>query len=588
MKKNRSEMVASAVGRYLKGRQYMDSDSFKKSDLRLQQSLHDLALNTTIASETGTRNLVRYGCISKDATAIDHQFSSLKTFIADASEPFKSQLTFILFPAFVHLYLELINGGHKGSAQKFHARYRHMFQPQEQYRSVVDALPNVTSPSDVPAHPQVKEFRENKYSLRLSDDCLEYLLQFLKDSDHMILLQVVSLHIDIDVQVYPERTNGAAAPGLLPKVEKLAGNQESNKNKEATVLSLKQVIKKVRDGPPCLPSVCLYAVSQGTSGLCSAAQQSNGSLLACGFENSSVRLWNLQSQPLVSDTQNVDVSKVFLACDTDRFKDEENENFLGERDHKVLRGHAGPVYGLDFMPQLDILLSCSEDTTVRAWNLKTHSSVAIYQGHSAPIWSLDVGPMGLYFATASKDNSARIWTLERTYPLRILAGHNMDVDCVKFHPNSNYVATGSSDRCVRLWSVQEGRLVRSLPAHRGAIFALAFSPNGQYLASAGEDRRIKVWDLASASLLKELRGHTDAVYSLSFSCDSAVLASGGAEPQVRLWDLRKTSASHASAADSHNSPELMASLPSTTSALHLVRYATHNLLTLVGTVAAQT
>ncbi|XP_075545493.1 TAF5-like RNA polymerase II p300/CBP-associated factor-associated factor 65 kDa subunit 5L isoform X2 [Dermacentor variabilis] len=533
MKKNRSEMVAAAVGRYLKGRQYMDCDSFKKADVKLQQSVADFALNGTVASETGAKNVLSYSPVNKDAQAVEQQFSKLKNFIADACEPFKSELTFILFPVFVHLYLELITNGQKSSAQKFHSRHRTTFLSSDQYRMITDMLPSITSASDVPSHPHVKEFRENKYSVKLSDDSLEYVLNFLRDSDNLILLQVFNLHIDIDVQLPYEKMNGDAQAlgpqqhlGSSTAARGISVDTKQTPSAELckeSLTSLRQAIKNVKEGAPCIPSICLYTVNDRLSG-----------------------------------------------------------------DSKLLRGHSGPVYGLDFLPGKELMLSCSEDTTVRAWSLKTHSNVAIYRGHSYPVWDIDIGPLGLYFATASKDSTAKIWTLERTYPLRILAGHNMDVDCVKFHPNSNYVATGSSDRCLRLWSVQDGRVVRSLPAHRGTIFALAFSPDGQLLASAGEDRRIKVWDLGSSTLLKELRGHTDTVYSISFSRDGSVLASGGAEPLVHLWDLRGSVGSSPSDADpnGHMSPEHLASFPTSTSALHLVRYAPRSLLTLAGSAAA--
>lgn len=597
MKKNRNEMVAAAVRRYLKGRQYMDCDSSKKADVRLQQSVADFALNGTVASETGAKNVLSYSPVNKDAQAVEQQFSKLKNFIADACEPFKSELTFVLFPMFVHLYLELVSNGQKSSAQKFHSRHRSTFQSSEQYRTITDILPSITSASDVPSHPHVKEFRENKYSVKLSDDCLEYVLNFLRDSDNLILLQVFNLHIDIDVQFSHEKINGdAQGVGLqqhLGSSTTARGSSADSKQAPSvehckdSLTSLRQAIKNVKEGPPCIPSICLYTVNDRLSGLCSVSQAEDGSLLACGFEDSSIRLWSLLPRPLQTIQPDVDVSRVRLYCDADEM---DHCNSPQESDSKVLRAHSGPVYGLDFVPGKEVMLSCSEDTTVRAWSLKTHSNVAIYRGHSYPIWDIDVGPFGLYFATASKDSTAKIWTLERTYPLRILAGHNMDVDCVKFHPNSNYVATGSSDRCLRLWSVQDGRVVRSLPSHRGTIFALAFSPDGQLLASAGEDRGIRVWDLGSSTMLKELRGHTDAVYSISFSRDGSVLASGGAEPLVHLWDLRRSVGSSPSDADpnGHMSPEHLASFPTSTSALHMVRYAPRNLLTLAGSVAAGT
>ncbi|KAH6935987.1 hypothetical protein HPB50_012076 [Hyalomma asiaticum] len=488
MKKNRNEMVAAAVRRYLKGRQYMDCDSSKKADVRLQQSVADFALNGTVASETGAKNVLSYSPVNKDAQAVEQQFSKLKNFIADACEPFKSELTFVLFPMFVHLYLELVSNGQKSSVQFSHEKIN-------------------------------------------------------GDAQGVGLQQ----HLGSSTTARGSSADSKQAPSV--------------EHCKDSLTSLRQAIKNVKEGPPCIPSICLYTVNDRLSGLCSVSQAEDGSLLACGFEDSSIRLWSLLPRPLQTIQPDVDVSRVRLHCDADEMDHcnspqesphpKANVLFHFSSDSKVLRAHSGPVYGLDFLPGKEVMLSCSEDTTgnydfhvfphaVRAWSLKTHSNVAIYRGHSYPIWDIDVGPFGLYFATASKDSTAKIWTLERTYPLRILAGHNMDVDCVKFHPNSNYVATGSSDRCLRLWSVQDGRVVRSLPSHRGTIFALAFSPDGQLLASAGEDRRIRVWDLGSSTMLKELRGHTDAVYSISFSRDGSVLASGGAEPLVHLWDLRRS------------------------------------------------
>ncbi|EEC09179.1 conserved hypothetical protein [Ixodes scapularis] len=114
MKKNRSEMVAAAVGRYLKGRQYMDCDSFKKTDLKLQQSVSDLVLSGVVAAETGTKNLFSFSAISKDASSIDQQFTKFKNFVSEASEPFQSRSSALSwFPIFVHLYLELVSNGQK-------------------------------------------------------------------------------------------------------------------------------------------------------------------------------------------------------------------------------------------------------------------------------------------------------------------------------------------------------------------------------------------------------------------------------------------------------------------------------------------
>lgn len=137
---------------------------------------------------------------------------------------------------------------------------------------------------------------------------------------------------------------------------------------------------------------------------------------------------------------------------------------------RTFLGHNGPVYRCSYSPDKTMMLSCSEDTTIRLWSLHTWTCVVVYRGHQFPIWDIRFSPHGHYFATCSHDKTARLWATDNNQPLRIFVGHYSDVDvcvvvsckfvyhccclklsffqCVLFHPNSNYIATGSSDRTV--------------------------------------------------------------------------------------------------------------------------------------------
>ncbi|KAI0307877.1 TFIID and SAGA subunit [Multifurca ochricompacta] len=287
-----------------------------------------------------------------------------------------------------------------------------------------------------------------------------------------------------------------------------------------------------------LPSICAYTLYDTHEGSPCCTFSQDTSLMAAGFEESYIRLWNLKGEPLNGLQSEFQLNNI---------RDTSSLNSLREKGGSPTRkliGHSGPVYSLAFDPVSGsaappkYLLSGSADGTARLWSMDTMTNVVAYRGHQNPVWDVDWSPMSIYFTTASRDRTARLWSTDRTSTLRIYAGHSSDVDCVRFHPNSLYIATGSSDWTARLWDVQRGTSVRVFIGHQGIVSTLAFSPDGRYLATAGEDLAINLWDLGSGRRVKKMTGHTASVYSLAFSAESSMLVSGGADWAVRCWDVK--------------------------------------------------
>jgi transcription initiation factor TFIID subunit 5 len=168
-------------------------------------------------------------------------------------------------------------------------------------------------------------------------------------------------------------------------------------------------------------------------------------ILAAGFAESYIRLWNLKGQPFQPMHSDFDPESVrTCACHVSRrlllttcgHTARQLKQLKQQTTSTTIKlvGHSGPVYALSFDPLEGpadaprYLLSSSQDGTVRLWSLDTFTNVVVYKGHRDPVWDVDWSPKGVYFATASRDRTARIWCTDRTSPLRILAGHLADVD----------------------------------------------------------------------------------------------------------------------------------------------------------------
>ncbi|THU61948.1 hypothetical protein C4D60_Mb07t28620 [Musa balbisiana] len=289
---------------------------------------------------------------------------------------------------------------------------------------------------------------------------------------------------------------------------------------------LEDLRNRVQLSSLALPSICFYTFINAHNGLnCSAISQ-DGSLVAGGFSDSSLKVW--------------DMSKIGQSAKPGENDSIPSEHFLGtegEGSFTLFHGHSGPIYSATFSPLGDFLLSSSSDSTIRLWSTNLNANLVCYKGHNYPVWDVQFSPVGHYFASSSHDRTARIWSMDRIQPLRIMAGHLSDVDCVQWHANCNYVATGSSDKTVRLWDVQSGECVRIFIGHRSTVLSLAMSPDGRFMASGDEDGNIMMWDLSSGRCISPLMGHNSCVWTLAFSREGSLLASGAADCTVKLWDV---------------------------------------------------
>lgn len=318
-----------------------------------------------------------------------------------------------------------------------------------------------------------------------------------------------------------------------------------------------------------LPSVCFFTLTHSTGSLSCADASTNASYVAAGFDDSTVKLWDVENAPSATREPT------------------KNEHPM---QHTKLCGHSGPVYGVSFSPDQELLLSGAFDGSVRLWHCKEKLALAAYNGHRNPVWDVAFSPIGHYFASASHDRTARVFTTDCEYARRICAGHTADVDCISWHPSCNYIATGSCDRTARFWDVHSGEAVRLFAGQLSMLTCVACSPDGKEVAAGAEDGTVSVWDINSAKRRLHLKKHAGAVWSIAYARDGNVLASASEDCSVKLWDVSNGSLQqqqqtvHAAASSSNapNARGALKSLPTKAAGVTAITFTRRNLCIAMG------
>jgi WD40 repeat protein/predicted Ser/Thr protein kinase len=137
----------------------------------------------------------------------------------------------------------------------------------------------------------------------------------------------------------------------------------------------------------------------------------------------------------------------------------------------------------------------ADKKTVLLLDAQTHEIAARFSGHQNSVFQAAFSPDSRLLASCSQDRTVRLWQIGRD-ECRVLRGHTDEVYAVAFHPDGTRLATGGRDGAVWLWDVARGEEVVRLPGHKSYVWSLAFSKGGATLASGSGDTTIRLWNTA--------------------------------------------------------------------------------------------
>ncbi len=290
----------------------------------------------------------------------------------------------------------------------------------------------------------------------------------------------------------------------------------------------------------------------------------SGKLLASASYDRTARVWEVQTGKTLQVLQghNGEVLGVAFSPDEKRLATSGNDKRLilwevkSGKPLQVFNGHQNGVFGVGFVPRqpqtatdpaddtddAPLLVSASNDRTLRVWDTDSGVTLRVLQGHSAGIGRIAVHAaagigQGAQVFSAGNDGTVRRWDIA-PLPAQQLVDLPGPAISAALAPSGQYVAVGFDSGAVRLYTLPDMRLVgEQEKAHSNIVICLSFNAAGTLLASASLDKTAKLWAVAPDGTLtaqQAFSGHTDAVHALAFSPDGTLLATASYDGRIGL------------------------------------------------------
>lgn len=574
--------------------QHLQSRGFTDAAKELEKCIGP-ASNTT--ADPGRAVLVK---ALIETMRIKESYEALRDWVDGSLEALRPELRAVLFPFFVHCYLELVEGSELDEA----AALMHDCQEDHTlfHRTELNLLGQVTAPSHIVTHEFAKRMRSRRFEVAVCAQTRRLLMHFLQQTGYAQLLSILNRHITLNVTRLSLRVDAADAAAATAQAAAsaasqlwtgLSADQLRTMNSGAVpfgpplaLLEKHEELAQALGVPPphaaMLPARAAALAEQDDSTQAGRAKAGKGGKGKTakkpgrgGGDGGGSGPAGGSGQDGVSQTEPVDKPRLALPPLSDKV---EKEHVKDSRKRANLEDRAPPTAALvtwvdaeGDLCAVGISNDCSvvgcgfSDGLVRLAHLRESAGAKprkkgkadASEGSAPAAAATSGGDAHAWDAGAPQDAGEEPSTMAMAEAsakeMAVLRGHSGPVYGVTFSRDDNYVLSCSQDGTCRLWGVLQRACLVVYQAHASPVWSVAFAPIGPYFATCGYDRSVRVWRVDATQPIRLLCGHLADARCCAFHPNPTLLASGSDDASIRVWDVSTAECVRLLCHDGHSS-----------------------------------
>ena len=270
----------------------------------------------------------------------------------------------------------------------------------------------------------------------------------------------------------------------------------------------------------------------------------------------------------------------------------------------ILKGHTGKIRGVAISNDSRIIVSGSDDKSIRIWKLTKQKQVGLFpksqrsevhdqknydlrlwrnedlvenfvmDGYHSDICSIAITHDDKYLLSGSYNHEFRMWSLENICQISVFGPLSSPMNCSVMSSDSMHIVCGCLDNTLRLWNLQEKLEESVITGHTSEVTCVALSDDKQYIVSGhrfqdrvfvaelgncstyvtavdismdskyvfigDDDAHIEVWNLENKQRKTTLKGHKWETYCIKSFRDNRYIVSGSQDCTLRVWNLEES------------------------------------------------